>query len=486
MTGRTLGFIAAFLIPVVLARVLDQSEFGTYKQLFLIYSTLYCIAQLGMAESLFYFLPAASQQGGRYVGNAMLIAGVAGVAALIVLWTQRAPIAAALNNTGLANYLPWIGAYLLLMLMSAVLEIVMTARKAYRKASASYAITDLGRAVLLVAPVLWLGHLEGLLLGAVIFAAWRLAATVWYLAAEYRSGLGVNASLVRVQWAYAMPFSIYVLIEVLQSNLHWYAVSSRFDAAAFAVYAVGCLTIPLVEFLTSSAGNVMMVRMREHLLNENLAAVAAIWRDTTRKLILIFAPLVAVLWVIAQEMILILFTERYAASVPVFMVWVITILLAAFLTDSVLRVFSQIRFLMLLGLIKLMVVSVTIFPLMHTFGILGAALSVLIGLSVGKMAALVQIKRVMRSSLAALLPWASLGIIVTMAVTAAIPAYFLKLAVSGPMALQATVGVLAYFVTYLSLIWSFNQISAAEKRSLIHWLSHRKAIKRQCAGASPD
>ena len=55
--GRAVGFVAAFAIPVVLARVFTTSEFGTYKQLFLLFSTLFGIAQLGMAESLYYFLP---------------------------------------------------------------------------------------------------------------------------------------------------------------------------------------------------------------------------------------------------------------------------------------------------------------------------------------------------------------------------------------------------------------------------------------------
>jgi hypothetical protein len=49
VSGRTVAFAATFFIPVVLARVFSRSEFGTYKQLFLIYSTFYLIAPFGMA-----------------------------------------------------------------------------------------------------------------------------------------------------------------------------------------------------------------------------------------------------------------------------------------------------------------------------------------------------------------------------------------------------------------------------------------------------
>ena len=59
MSGRTVAFIATFFVPAVLARIFSQEEFGTYKQLFLVWATLSAAAQFGMAESLFYFLPLA-------------------------------------------------------------------------------------------------------------------------------------------------------------------------------------------------------------------------------------------------------------------------------------------------------------------------------------------------------------------------------------------------------------------------------------------
>src|SRR5579863_5693913 len=72
MSGRTIAFAATFFIPLVLARVFDQAQFGTYKQLFLIWSTVYSIGQLGMATSLYYFLPRTPRLGGAYAANSLL------------------------------------------------------------------------------------------------------------------------------------------------------------------------------------------------------------------------------------------------------------------------------------------------------------------------------------------------------------------------------------------------------------------------------
>ena len=44
--GRMLAFIPTFCIPMVLSRRLTPEHFGTYKQAFLVYNTLYAIQKM--------------------------------------------------------------------------------------------------------------------------------------------------------------------------------------------------------------------------------------------------------------------------------------------------------------------------------------------------------------------------------------------------------------------------------------------------------
>lgn len=422
MSGRALGFLATFAIPVVLARLLDLGAFGTYKQLFLLYSTLYCIGQLGMAESLFYFLPAAPRNGGRYALNAMAVAGLAGAGGLALLYALRGSIAGALNNPALAAYLPWVGVLLLMMLLSSVLEIVMISRNRHARASATYAASDFARTALMLVPVAWLGGLGALLAGAIGFASLRFGATLWYLHREYRGELAPDAGLARVQLLYAAPFALQVLCDTLQSSLHFYAVSSRFDAATFAIYAVGCMSIPVVDFLMSSACNVMMVKMRERLLGGEPAVAVELWKAMTRKLALVFAPLTVGLMVAAHGLIVVLYTARYEPSVPVFMVWTLPILLAAAMTDGALRVYAQMRFLMVLSVGRLALMALAIYPMLDAFGLPGAVFAVVSATAVTKLLALLRLRRVMGCRFAQVLPWGSLAGIVAIAAGAALPA----------------------------------------------------------------
>src|SRR5260221_14597867 len=88
VAGRVIGGVVSFAIPVVLARVLVPSAFGTYKQLFLIYATLYGLAQLGAAESLYYFVPRKPADAGRSVCNALGTLTIVGGVCLLFLYVD--------------------------------------------------------------------------------------------------------------------------------------------------------------------------------------------------------------------------------------------------------------------------------------------------------------------------------------------------------------------------------------------------------------
>ncbi len=465
--GRTVGFAASFAMPIVLVRVFSQREFGTYKQLFLIYTTLYSIGQCGMAESLFYFLPGSPSRAGGFVVNSLLGLALSGCACLALLTLFARPLGVLFHNRAIGRDAPLIGTFLLLMLIAATLEIVMTVKNRHGMAFCSYALSDIVRAALCIVPALLAGGIHGLLLGAITFAALRCATTLGYLYAQYRHELRLDMRQLRTQLGYALPFAAAVLIDVAQNNWHFYAVSSYFNAATYAIYAVGCLQIPLVDHLMTMTCNVMMVRMREY---PGQAAALAIWRDATRKLAMLFAPLVVLLLVVARQLIITLFTDRYARSVPIFMVWSVSLLLPALLTDGALRVYAQNRYLLLINATKLLIVAALVDWFLRTFGLLGAVLATLLAALTGKAMAMVRIRRLLRCSVRQLLPWRSLAGIGAVAAAAGLPALALQSTVPWPgLALLAATGSI-YVLAYVAALYSFGPLTAQERGALRGWV----------------
>src|SRR5436309_11889098 len=110
--GRLAGSAATIALPIVLARVFGPHEFGTYKQLFLIYTTLLVIAPMAMAESLYYFIPRAPRTAGSHVANSLLVLTLTGMAALGLLAAGGRPLAEWFNNPDLVPHIVLLGLFL--------------------------------------------------------------------------------------------------------------------------------------------------------------------------------------------------------------------------------------------------------------------------------------------------------------------------------------------------------------------------------------
>src|SRR5262249_16001525 len=157
-----------------------------------------------------------------------------------------------------------------------------------------------------------------------------------------------------------------------------------------------------------------------------------VWRDTTRRLALVFAPLVALLLVTAHPIITLLFTERYVESVPVFMVSSLAVLLAMFQVDGVLRVYAQTRLLFPLNVLRLRFVlgrmrwSLSAGPL---GGAIGATVS---AVALMKTPGIVRLGAVMGVSLAEVLPWRSLGVILAVSASSAAAALVVRVLLDAP------------------------------------------------------
>ncbi|MBI2188555.1 MAG: oligosaccharide flippase family protein [Acidobacteria bacterium] len=459
--GRSIGLAASFAIGVVLARLFEPAAFGVYKQFFLVSATLYGVLQLGMAESLYYFVPRGSRHTGRYVANAIVTLAVVGAASTAALYAARPLLAGWLTPELAANALP-LGLFLTCMLAATVLEIVLIAERRHASAAITYAVSDIIRTLLFVIPALLFVSLRAVFIGAAAFAALRLAAAVAMLWRAFGRELRLDLVRWREQLGYALPFAAAVGIEVVLINYHQYVVAARFDAATFAIYAIGCMQIPLYDLIVTSTVSVLMVRMADA---PGRAVALDLWHDTVCRLAFLIFPLVALLIVGAHPLIVGLFTATYSASVPIFILWTLTMLPAVMAVDGVLRVYAQTRFLLVMNLVRLGCVAGLIGALLSSFGLRGAVLVTLVALTVTKGLGLVRMAFVLRIGAGRLLPWRQLARIAAITIVSAAPAFWVQRIVGAPPLAVFMVSAAVYAATYAVLSYgSTSMFGAAPAR----------------------
>lgn len=95
------------IIGIILARNLSQADFGSYRQLFLIYGTFSTFLLLGLPQSLLYFLPKADnpREQKQIISRTINILSLLAIVFSLVLFVLRANIAAMFNNAGLEKLL---------------------------------------------------------------------------------------------------------------------------------------------------------------------------------------------------------------------------------------------------------------------------------------------------------------------------------------------------------------------------------------------
>ena len=451
VAGRVIGGVVSFAIPVVLARVLLPTAFGTYKQLFLIYMTLYGVAQLGAAESLYYFVPRKPAEAARSVSNALATLTLVGTSCLTVLYVARDSVAGWMGNSAVAAELPLLALFLTLTLISAAFEIVIVSRKEPAKAAIIYAASDIGRTASFVIPAIAFRSLHAVLIGGAVFAAfvWRRCSAISGRCSADRCGwisiCGVNSGPTRCRLRLPSASTS------SRPTSHQWVVATRFDTAAFAIYAVGCLQIPLVDLICTSTANVMMVKMAEVAARGDDSGLE-LWHNTTVKLASLMLPLAALLFLTAHAVIVVLFTKTYLASVPILRVWCLMVLPSAFAVDGVLRAHARTRFLLVMNVVRLVVIVGLVGWLISRFGIIGAVLATLLGTVVVKAMAIVQIARVMQVGLSEVLPWRRLALIAVNAGVPLAPAWAVMDITSEPIVVTAGLSVAIYGLAYAA-IW---------------------------------
>lgn len=429
--GRAASFTLTFFIPIFLARNLAPAEYGTFKQIFLVFTTLYLVLQGGMVQSLYYFIPHDPERRRSWILQATLFVLLTGGLAAIGLLIAGDRLAASFSNPALTPFIPGLALFLVLMLTSCHLETVLIAQEQTVAGSTVLFLSEMTRGLFIILPLLIGRSLSAVMAGLITFAGLRSLISLTYTARILLRKGGVRSPLVeagrlRAQLAYALPFGAAVLVDVVQQNLHQYAVAALFDAATFAVYSVGIMQIPIIDFIYTPTTQVLMVRMTTLLKEGSSQERVALWHDVTSRLALFFFPAGLFFILIAPDMILFLFKEAYRESVPLFQISALGILPAVFLTDGMLRCYARIPFILLMTIVKILITFILIIPLVKIAGLTGAVVATILTLYIGKGMMLWKTKTLMAVPWRAFLPWRTLAGVLLLAVAVFIPAALLR------------------------------------------------------------
>jgi len=392
LVAKTLGFLFAFVLPILLTRTLSQNEYGLFKQVFLIVTSAVSLLPFGFGLSAYYYLPREkdARQRGQVVFNILLFNGIVGFAACLLLILWPGLIAQIFRDPSIPSYAASVGAVILLWMFSSFLEIAAIANQELRLATVFIVFGQLTRTALLIAAAVVFDSVRALIYAAIIHGVLQCLVLLWYVSSRFpQFWRSFDWELTRRQVAYAVPFGLAGLLYTVQTDLHNYFVSNRFSTSAFAIYSIGVAQLPLVGLLHESVSAVIIPRasyLQKHGEPKEIVALVA---NAVRKLAAFYLPLFAVLMVIGREFLTVMFTSAYAASWPIFAVNLLMLPISLIEVDAVVRAYEQYRYF----LVKLQIIMSILMVFALWFGIVRFGL-------VGAISAVVLINLLLRVVLA--------------------------------------------------------------------------------------
>jgi len=396
------------VLPAVVAPRLSLAEFGTYKQYFLVTALALAGLQLGLAQSLLYFVPRAEGSQRRiHAGETQQLLLATGVLAASLVLALTPTLALHWHNPTLAELALPLAITAGALIGSAGLELGLTARGEPARAGRAQLISEGGRVALMLMG-LGIGGLTGLAWGAAIAGLVRL----WASMRLHPPQRPATMASLRARMAHAMPFGVAAMLLQLQLQLHFWLVGALESPDRFALYAAACLQVPVVGLLYGPVAETLQVRMAARPGSEDRPAAnarhAALLREAIAQLATVFLPLTAALAAVAPAALAVLYGPRYAAGAQVMRWSVLSVALASLPLDGVLRAHGRTRLLLRITVGRLLCTAPALAAGWRLGGLEGVAAAQVAVEAGARIVQLSYIARLLERPLRAVLPLSSL------------------------------------------------------------------------------
>jgi O-antigen/teichoic acid export membrane protein len=485
IAGRAAGRAIALAAPIVLTRLLTREDFGTYRQLVLLSGLLSRLVLLGFPQTVLYFYPRVDRsQRATVISQVSIILLALGLVAAGLLFALRSPIAILFNNPPLADFVPLFAVYAAITTASGHVVNLLIVQRAARRAAAFAAAVMSAPATGAVVGALVLGGVGGAVAGLVgagcAVGIWG-GVIVFRLLLRERPGRGtafVQTHLLREQLSYGVPLGLAGAVGAVEHHLDHVLVSGMLSPESYAVYSIGAVASPFVVLLGSGVVASLVPVWAGMLKGAETTEAMSLFRGSTRKLALGVLPLTVYLLLVAPDLLPVLFSDKYAASAPVFRILVLMLAVHAFIPDGILRGAGRTRAL-LAGHFGTLVLGTGLVAFgIHVGGLPGAAAGMVVAEVLRKVYYGLVVRGVVGRGAGPLLPWGHLGRIGAIALAAAIPTAVALWALDAALA-RLVVGGLVYGATYVLLLTLTGTLTSGDRALIRRWLSPAFLVGRR-------
>ena len=378
--GNLVGTVFQFLIPAIIVRLISQEDFGVFRQFGLVGGTFIGLLGMGYRSSLFYFFPITDFKGKqKIIQQTLLLFFINLVIFSIVFYFYGNQILVYFNFGEFVNMKLLLVLFIAFMILSSLVIIIFTLEKnnLYNKVYPS--VEKISRFFIFLIIILLIPGYKGPIIALLIFGFLRLIYFLFHGAQYFKTIYSIDIKLMKEQLAYSLPFGFALILNTIATKFDKFFINQYITPSEFGIYSIAFLSIPILKQFFQSIHNVVVPEISISMKNNNIVKATNLWKKTVEKTSSITIPAVFLFWLLANEIITILYTVDYIEAANYYRIFILMFFVSMFSHEIILRGANKTKYILLSNIIGSVLTVVVGLVLIPKMGLYGAIITALIG-----------------------------------------------------------------------------------------------------------
>lgn len=425
-----MAMMTQFVMPLFLTRFLTKTDYGIYSQFYLLLTFLGGILTFGMQSNLYYFFPKYDEKkSGNLVWNNVFLMCLLGMAGCLIVSIPFVKDML-LGESKLADYYNIVLICILLFIPTNMLAPLAVVRKD-KWLAVLYPPADIMlKMFLVISAALSFSSLSSIFYAILLLEIIEVVFVFSYIYTRYKEQFIIkemfNKNMICEQLAYSIPFGVAVILNTICQRFDKIICVSSLSAEDYAIYSVAFFGIPGIMQVYDSICQVNVTNMSCSAKNGDYKGIIPLYRRFVVQTLSFSVPVIFIVMIFSSQIVELFFTDKYAASVPFFRLYIATFIIAMIGAGTILRALGKTKKSMHAFLISTIVYIPLAVVLVKFYGLWGAMCCAIIGSVLPRIIQVVFELRILKVSIAELFPLKDILLIVSIGVIAALPVLYLN------------------------------------------------------------
>ncbi|HPT71815.1 MAG TPA: oligosaccharide flippase family protein [Candidatus Cloacimonadota bacterium] len=368
------------LVGFILARLFTQADYGSFRQLYLVYTTFSALLLLGLPQSILYFLPKIKDEAKRslFIRQCLIVFSVLGILFSAFMFLFRHPISLLFHNPSLELLLVLYCLYPIFSFISLHYNYTMLAEQKPKSVAIFTIFSIVVESICVLGAAFITRNLFyttiGILAAALIQYLYAMISLRKYEVKEFHFDL----EILKEQLHFSLPIGLSAIVSLLAIQIDKFVISSYYSPEVFAVFSVGAMEVPLIGIILNAVNSVIMPELSKLDIIKDKERIEDIFRSSVRNNALMVLPMFVFFFIFAKDFMVILYSAKYIHATIFFRIYLLTMPLRIAVYSTLIQVGAKTKFLFYSSVLSLVMNLAMNLVLVHLVGQIGPAISTVI------------------------------------------------------------------------------------------------------------